>query len=313
VAGWTYPNHVQGTNIRLVCKINTNGVNVNIRLGLTDFANSNGNLATVNTTSLQTVDITGTVASTTSGQKSVQFTRFTPVTTANIEVADCQIFKASIPLTDGITAGLARAYGTDAGDSVSLWLDRSGKGNDLAQTSIVSQPMVVVGGKKGLRFDGVNDRFLLAESFAKTTGETWTACFVASANTLNTSVNTAPLLGGETSYISLLSTGVDVRLNGSGNEGLSAISITAAPLVVVVVRTATTLQAFVNGSAGSVAAVTNDHHASGLSLVGQRLTSGGGNFGGKISELIIAPRAISLTERQRIERRLAAKYGIPLA
>jgi hypothetical protein len=62
-----------------------------------------------------------------------------------------------------------------------------------------------------------------------------------------------------------------------------------------------------------VAAVTNDHHASGLSLIGQRLISGGGNFNGKIGEIIITPRAITTTERQRIERSLAAKYGITLA
>jgi hypothetical protein len=44
------------------------------------------------------------------------------------------------------------------GDSVSLWLDRSSEGNDLAQTSIVSQPMLVeVDGVNWLRFDGVDD------------------------------------------------------------------------------------------------------------------------------------------------------------
>jgi hypothetical protein len=235
-------------------------------------------------------------------------------TDTHVLIDDVTFQAQDIPLTTGITAGLARAYGTDVGDSVSLWLDRSGEANNLAQTAIVSQPMLVeVSGKKGLRFDGVDDRFLLAESFAKTTGETWTACFVAAPNTLNTSVNTAPLLGGETSYVSLLTTGVSARLNGSGNEGLSSITLTATPMVVVVVRNPTSLQAFVNGAAGSAAVVTNDHHAAGLSLVGQRLTSGGGNFQGLMREILIAPRAISTAERQRIERSLAAKYGITLA
>jgi hypothetical protein len=229
-------------------------------------------------------------------------------------IDNVSVVAIKLDLVTGITAGLARAYGTDVGDSVSLWLDRSSEGNDLAQTSIVSQPMLVeVDGVNWLRFDGVDDALNVAIPFADTNGESWTVSFVAKPNTLSGSVTTNPIFGGVASFISLTSSLVTVRLNGSGNEGASSIAITASEMVIVIIRTPTTLQAFVNGVAGSVATVTSDHRAEGISLVGQRFPSGGGNFAGQIGEIIITNRAITTTERQRIERSLAAKYGITLA
>jgi hypothetical protein len=96
---------------------------------------------------------------------------FDAVGGANLtEEFDATSSATKLDLVTGITAGLARAYGTDVGDSVSLWLDRSGEGNDLAQTSIVSQPMLVeVDGVNWLRFDGVDD--ILAMSPALDTTE----------------------------------------------------------------------------------------------------------------------------------------------
>jgi hypothetical protein len=85
-------------------------------------------------------------------------------------IDNVSVVAIKLDLTTGITAGLARSYGTDVGDSVSLWLDRSPEGNDLAQTSIVSQPMLVeVDGVNWLRFDGVDD--ILAMSPALDTTE----------------------------------------------------------------------------------------------------------------------------------------------
>jgi hypothetical protein len=226
--------------------------------------------------------------------------------------------KTSIPLATGITAGLARAYGTDIGDSVSLWLDRSSEGNDLAQTSIVSQPMLVeVDGVNWLRFDGVDDRLTRPAS-------PWASIFAGS---------TVVMVIGTLSNVTAQYQIYDNHQSGVGRTGISiqnsrikfgwrndvttaraetgtSVSINTSYVVVGrILDGAVTFR--VNGSLATGTDIF-DSSSAGFISIGARANAVI-PFNGKIGELMLTLRALSDTEIIRIERSLAAKYGITLA
>jgi hypothetical protein len=210
------------------------------------------------------------------------------------------------------------------GDSVSLWLDRSSEGNDLAQTSIVSQPMLVeVDGVNWLRFDGVDD-FMEATDrpiLRNVSAATFVVVFSGIVSGGLISVTTA--LGNARFQLFLTSSRLNIngrRLDSGFNVSLAATATLASNTKYIAIVTVNyingTANAWQNGqqvmqsTAWHSGGKTSDTNAT-KSFIGQTVT--GSRFSGIINESIITPRAITTTERQRIERSLAAKYGITLA
>jgi hypothetical protein len=238
---------------------------------------------------------------------------FDAVGGANLtEEFDATSTATSLPLTTGITAGLARAYGTDVGDSVSLWLDRSSEGNDLAQTSVVSQPMLVeVDGNEWIKFDGVDDRLTGSPVIIDHTNDFFYALvFRTGSSVAGLQVIFQNRIDNSNRFAINVSNGVVHARDGVGNFPQSNSVTTNTTYVLTYNLSSGVPTMHLNGLTGGNASV---HTSLGDVLAIGSRGEGANPFSGFVGDLLIAPRAISTTERIRIERSLAAKYGITLA
>jgi hypothetical protein len=229
-----------------------------------------------------------------------------------IEEFDATSSATKLNLTTGITAGLGKAYGTDVGDSVSLWLDRSGKGNDLAQTAIVSQPMLVkVNGNEWIKFDGVDDRLTGSPVIIDHTSDfLYVLVFRTGSSVAGLQVIFQNRIDNSNRFAINVSNGVVHARDGVGNFPQSNSVTTNTTYVLTYNLSSGVPTMHLNGLTGGNASV---HTSLGDVLAIGSRGDGASPFSGFVGDLLIAPRAISTTERIRIERSLAAKYGITLA
>jgi hypothetical protein len=315
-AGWEIPTLNVGRSIIIRGKINTGGQNVRIRLGVgATFAVAASASSDINTASLQVFEVNLVNNHTATLDRAVVRVS-SPSASGSIIVEDFEVLQTSIPLTTGITAGLAKAYGTDVGDSVSLWLDRSSEGNDLAQTSIVSQPILVeVDGRKGLRFDGVDDFISRAAMPELSIDQNFTVVMVVQTGARITGdqvylanfVNTSDRL-----TIALRDSEWRVGIFDGTWTSRNAVVAVNTKYIITVTLDGASLSARLNGSTfNTTTAALPASTVSGLYIGNRSIAISA--MDGIFHELIITNRAISTTERQRIERSLAAKYGITLA
>jgi len=256
----------------------------------------------------------------------VRFQRRTFSATYAFAIDNVILTATSIPLTTGITAGLAKAYGTDVGDSVSLWLDRSSEGNDLAQTAIVSQPMLVeVDGNKWIKFDGVSDTLRKASLplLKNVSGATLVVVVqpdkVSGNNDVITVTANAPTSARAGIRIANgLWAMIGRRLDADSLQTKTGGTATIGVKYVVVARfdyASANVKLRVNGSnvidqTFQTAGNTSDTNSATVNVSG---ISSLQYFQGLIGQALITERAIADSEAIRIERSLAAKYGITLA
>lgn len=203
----------------------------------------------------------------------------------------------------------------DANGNVSTWADLSGNGANATQTISNNRPTPTVGGLNGKRvltFDGSND--VLTFSGTSRTDETLIAVAFANLpsagnvkpNNIITAANGAGIsvtvkndggTNGVVAYLGGFSAGVTISFNLPG-------SVAFGPSIVTVTRSSATGGVlFTNGTQRGTCVSSN-------AMAIDRL---GSAMAGYLAECLIYSRPVSATERQRVEKYLASKWGITIA
>lgn len=237
---------------------------------------------------------------------------------ATTQFTPWQLTDKRIWLKAGAIAGLADGAGVDT------WSDRSGQGNDVSQATAGYQPLFktnIVNGKPVVRFDGVDD--LLSRADPPTlkfgTGD-FSAMLVAIAG-----ANTAayPIVAAKedeadprSGYMLYLTSteayAARAAILSGGTEAMTPLSTTlAAWSIVVVVKTATKLEMWINGanyvfvahSLGSLDKVTPFD-------IGNHAGAAGRAFAGDIAEILVCGGAWSAAVRQKLDRYAGREYAI---
>ena len=209
---------------------------------------------------------------------------------------------------------------------IARWQDKSGNSNHFTQATSGVRPTRRVGVKNGadiVRFNGANElntasNVLFASCPAIThfivmnlsTGvimesstnyNTLTGAFIASSEAGNVFAPSFKHVGG---YVTC------AEVTGSANAWHSWATVMNPTLAIDEVSF------FRDGNTPAVTRTFNDNTTT--SFISERLFLGarsGGLFPvtGDIAEVLIYPRALSVSERQSVERYLSAKWGIPIS
>jgi hypothetical protein len=218
-----------------------------------------------------------------------------------------------------------------ADGSVARWEDKSGNARHATQSDAGKRPSRKT---DGLRFDGTDDEMSLISGFGMTrnvSGFTMIAVrrfaslptafqFIFSASDATSAQNArCTIYGGQTSGKS----GVGGRNADSGTfssvNSSANISTSVAELQSGVLNYASRVaELHINGALyGSTSSFLNGDNTadtdSSRIAIGARASGGGFYFNGWIAELFTFSYALSTTDRQLVERYLAAKWGITLA
>ena len=218
---------------------------------------------------------------------------------------------------EGVTASAAGA--------VTAWADKSGKGNNAAQTDETLAPLVVtnaVNGKAVLRFDGVDDYLEVPDSDSVSIAGDITTLFVVKMDDFDTyravwakSLNNLP---APTDWYALPNSGVPRLYRGNGVASGIGMLDGGAPLRAGAFELAgftaagTAITHHLNGrvtSTGSINAPLADGDTP--LKIGTRddfVTK----MKGDIAEILIYNAALSDTDRKDAEVYLAGKYGLTL-
>ena len=213
------------------------------------------------------------------------------------------------------TAALLAHVGSGNG-FVTTWYDQSGNARNATQPTAGSQPQIVASGaietqngRPALRFDGVNDFFVMTSP-------------INSANATINAVSRLASMGVDGGYILGSLTPLGVLGYDDGSLGLRIFSSSggyfASPLPAAVILAAAVDTIVI---ASNVAAL----HRYGVSIAGTRTigqnfqptnigTYGNGTFGrfwsGTLSETTVFGSSISTTDRQTLERNEGSYYSI---
>ena len=206
----------------------------------------------------------------------------------------------------------------DASGNVSSWADKSGNGITASQGIANNRPTptaAALNGKQVLTFDGAND----ALSFTGTARTDETAVVLLYAN--------LPAAGQfrQASYLGNASNhglAVTVKNDGASNDifgylggfaaavtlrWTSAGGVAIGPIVTTIVRSAASGGVlFTNGTQRATCTTSNSFA---LNQIGSTTSSPSGY----VAEVCIYSRALSVSERQRVERYLGAKWGVTVA
>lgn len=199
----------------------------------------------------------------------------------------------------------------NAGDPVGYWRDRSGNNRHATQATGGSRPVVgTLNSRRALTFDGSNDFLSGTNPFTLAQPTTW--LLVAKANgSIGASVG-QNVFDGSTNRQAIF------RL--AGTDRISAFAgSTASVDGTWGTSTQRLVGAEFNGSSsrlfidGAVSPAVNP--GTGSYTYGSVGTFDGSlaQWNGNICELLLFSRALTTAERQRIERYLAARWGIALA
>jgi len=225
---------------------------------------------------------------------------------------------------------------TASSNRVSHWLDKSGNGRTLSQTTPVqnNQPtltesagdtpgstVAVLNGRQGFFFDGLNDR-LTSEATYTTTHARTIFCVVRTTNTFANRASWS--LGATTGSVVRLTSLEGSPTSGSkliATDGVAVNPATTADRDSTVAHischsqsSARVLRYFLNGSSLALtnATLSTQTNFAGLT-VGDRNDGAGVNLPGIIGELLFYDREISTEERNAITRYLGARWGITVA
>lgn len=223
---------------------------------------------------------------------------------------------AQIP-TDSLKLHLKADIGiTSSGDSVNVWADQSGNGNDGVQANLVRRPVFVsnsLNGKPVIQFNGVNSFLTLpTASQLGIRNNDYEIFIVSRSASVNTDI--AFLLAGNTEQYEL-------HLNGSAgarfipksstyiDEGSIGDYSDANAHIYNVRATDTYGNVTVDAVDSTNSAVNARSSDSGNLYLGVRFDNSY-TLNGDIAEVIIYNTVLSATQRGLVENYLGAKYGI---
>lgn len=205
---------------------------------------------------------------------------------------------------------------------VSIWADKSGNGRNATQTTGGKQPIRTntINGKSVITFQGTDDTMSVA-NVADFNATSQTIIVVARQTTAaNQSLYYKASSNSANGVLMRYRTGTTFWLyqkNDNSGETLSnnANTNTNTNVYSVVLQPASQA-GFVNGSAPTSGLATNTlataYDDTGAVWIGSRRDIGE-YFVGDVCEILHWPRALSATERNRVERYLGGKWGITVA
>jgi len=223
---------------------------------------------------------------------------------------------------------------TASSNRVSDWLDKSGNGRTVSQTTTNNQPtltesaadtpgstVAVINGRQGLFYDGLNDRLTSQATYTTTHART-IFCVV---RTTSTSPNRASWSLGATSGSVVRLTSLEgsptsgsklIATDGAGGNPATTADrdSTAAHISCHSQSSARVLRYFLNGTSLALTSATLSLQTNFAGLtVGARSDGIDINLPGIIGELLFYDREISTEERNAITRYLGARWGITVA
>ena len=187
-----------------------------------------------------------------------------------------------------------------AGGAVARWQDKSGNGRHGVQSTSGNRPSLQVevqNGRSVVRFDGSGDH--LATTLADSSQQTF---FIVSRAVSPTGGQRIFSYGADRSAFAGTS---EVRWwSGNFSTGASSTSFNVAAGVIA---SDVSIALFGNGAAGSSGDPANA--GSGLASVGSEASTVN-SYNGDIAEIVVYNTALSATDRARVEKYLANKWGI---
>jgi hypothetical protein len=257
----------------------------------------------------------------------------------NGDIAEIVVFNTALSTADRarVEAYLAAKWGisgvhvpaTATSDPVGYWADKSGNARHVTQSVSGSRPTISAtkqNGRNALAFNGSSQSLSIASYNAENVLSGLTRYVVASMSSPAASAISRVTAGGGDSFFATVSG--EIRFYG----GASAYSAVASTTYGLLTSGTNIIGSVYDGTAGSVAAGIKPYYNG--AAIPPSSTSGtlpttlpggtpgfwiGSNIGvnsfwpGRIIEYISYSRALGNAERQRLERYLAAKYGITLA
>jgi hypothetical protein len=247
-------------------------------------------------------------------------------------IAEVVVYNTALSTTDRVRveAYLAAKWGisgvhaqaTATNDPVGYWRDKSGNNRHATQATGGSRPTIAsyFAAKSALSFDGSDDHLRAdaaatvfnsadqsASMIAVVTPSTSSAAVVASAGPANGSSSLAAMYTGTPSYW-LRDT------NATGDQAISAVRAGGEKYMMVGVSSETARSLAINGAVVSSVTQTIGTLSVDRFTVGALGRAANTSlYNGRVAELLVYARTLSGSERQRIERYLASKWGITLA
>jgi hypothetical protein len=223
-------------------------------------------------------------------------------------------------------AGLAAWYDATVASSVTLtngfvsqWSDLSGGGFHLSQATEADRPgTATIGGKTAIDFDGSND-FLFTSSTLPNFGTVFDVHLLDNGTAAHTLYTLNASVGGTAKRMGLLYVGSvneyrSQSVFGATVQGVSGGIRTANARVTAFTFNESATVGRVDGAALAGTTATTTSSDTGLYL-GIRSIGGALSLplNGKIGEFIVYNRVLTLAEIQKVEKYLAAKFGVTLA
>jgi hypothetical protein len=229
-------------------------------------------------------------------------------------IAEVIVFNTPLSPTDRarVEKYLAQKWGIanvpDPTPPVGYWRDKSGNNRHATQATGASRPTVgSVGSRPALVFDAANDGLSLASGISLGTGG-----YSVSAVLRHQGGFQVFLEGGSLSpYMSSDPSAAAGLYHYDGLVGVSAVGAMPASTNTIASFSIAPADRSIYAQGARVAVGVGTSRSATIQNIGR--TGSGFWWSGRIAELILHTRQISASERQRIERYLAAKWGITLA
>lgn len=218
---------------------------------------------------------------------------------------------------EGLYSDTARTTPSTAGGAIAAWSDLSGKGFHATQATAAKRPTLqtaIVNGKPVVRFDGVDDWLETASAQLVGADGTWTAFSVAKPqNTTGIKLIASHDNGGSVRVAQFL------RYNAAaletvtfdtagGNAAVTGGAVSGFDLLEAK-RTATTLEAFLNGTSVVQASPAGAPKSAAVALHIGAYRGASEFMNGDIAELLIYNRALTTTEQSDIRSYIAGRFG----
>jgi hypothetical protein len=226
-------------------------------------------------------------------------------------------FQLPVPLlVPGCALWCRSDQGITIGTGVSQWNDYSGNGNNLTSTVAGAQPTYTTsdaayGGKPTLGFDGAS-KYMFRAALATPLNQPCTVIIVGQSTQVGTQFFTDGFDGTNSIRVEALA-GPTLGLRATGSV-VSGTANVLFPSIIGAVVNGVSSALYVNNPTAPVSVATGNPGSAGLVgiTLGAAFTDSADFLNGKVAEVIVYNRALSVGELSLIYAYAAARYGISL-
>jgi hypothetical protein len=222
---------------------------------------------------------------------------------------------SGVPTALWLDADDAGTITKDGGDLVSQWNDKSGNARHVTQATAANQPTYQAAGlnSKPTVYFGPTTRYLSSASVSAHSGP-WSVFAVAKRE--STATGYGVILGQDgltnriAQYARFMDNGTAIQtipFHSSGNSSATQTGAVTSPCIVGSVCSSSSVTAYLNGAGGTAAAITGTLATGSRAITVGRIDYGGfeSYLNGYVSEIILIPSAVSVSDRQKFEGYLA--------